>query len=151
MGEVTHKQANLLLKLYDLRREPRLREARAWFVQNFDAKTQEEMSKKYPMGSEANASFRMVVTYWEMAASLVNRGLIEDELFFENAGEAWFVWERLRALAPGVRAASKNPHAWSHLEALAKRMEEWQERRAPGHMATMRQRMNPDRTAQATS
>ena len=151
MGEVTHKQANLLLKLYDLRREPRLREARAWFVQNFDAKTQEEMSKKYPMGSEANASFRMVVTYWEMAASLVNRGLIEDELFFENAGEAWFVWERLRALAPGVRAASKNPHAWSHLEALAKRMEEWQERRAPGHVATMRQRMNPDRTAQATS
>ena len=151
MGDVTHKQANLLLKLYDLRREPRLREARAWFVQNFDAKTQEEMSKKYPMGSEANASFRMVVTYWEMAASLVNRGLIEDELFFENAGEAWFVWERLRALAPGVRAASKNPHAWSHLEALAKRMEEWQERRAPGHMATMRQRMNPDRTAQATS
>jgi len=150
MGEVTHDQANLLLKLYDLRREPRLREARAWFGQHFDAKTPEEMNKKFPLGSEGNAYFRMVLSYWDMAAGLVNRRLIDDELFFENSGEAWFVWERLRPLAPGMRAASKNPHAWSQLESLAKRMEEWQERRAPGHMAAMRQRINPDRTASAT-
>lgn len=150
MGQVTHEQANLLLKLYDLRREPRLREARAWFGQNFDAKTPEEMNRKYPMGSESNANFRMVVSYWDMAAGLVNRGLIDDDLFFESSGEAWFVWERLRALAPGMRAASKNPHAWGQLEALAKRIEEWQESRAPGHTAAMRQRMNPDRSAGST-
>src|SRR5215469_15234637 len=149
MAEVTHEQANLLLKLYDLRREPRLREARAWYGQHFDAKNTEEMNKKYPIGSEGNAFFRMVVSYWDMVAGLVNRGLVDDELFFENSGEAWFVWERLRPL-PGMRAASKNPHAWSQLESLAKRMEEWQERRAPGHMAAMRQRINPDRTASAT-
>jgi hypothetical protein len=150
MEQVTHEQANLLLKLYDLRREARLREARAWFTGNFDAKTPEELSKKYPMGSEANASFRMVVTYWDMACGLVNRGLIADDLFFESAGEAWFVWERLRELAPALRAASKNPHAWGQLEALAKRFEAWQERRAPGHIAAMRQRMNPERSATAT-
>jgi hypothetical protein len=147
MGQATHEQANLLLKLYDLRREARLREARAWFTANFDAKTLEELSKKYPMGSEANASFRMVVTYWDMACGLVNRGLIDDELFFESAGEAWFVWERLRELAPALRAASKNPHAWGQLEALAKRFEAWQERRSPGHLATMRQRINPEKAA----
>lgn len=151
MGEVTHEQANLLLKLYDLRREPRLREARAWYGQHFDAKNTEEMNKKYPIGSEGNAFFRMVVSYWDMAAGLVNRGLIDDELFFESSGEAWFVWERLRPLAPGMRAASNNPRAWGQLEALAKRMEEWQEQRAPGHLAAMRQRMNPDRTASATN
>ena len=150
MAEITHEQANLLLKLYDLRREPKLREARAWFGQSFDAQTPEEMSKRYPIGSEGNAYFRMVVSYWDMAAGLVNRGLIDDELFFESSGEAWFVWERLRPLATGMRTASKNPHAWSQLEALAKRMEEWQERRAPGHMAAMRQRINPDRTASTT-
>jgi len=149
MGHVTHDQANLLLRLFELRREPRLREARAWFGQNFDAKTPEEMSQKYPMGSEANASFRMVLTYWDMAAGLVNRGLIDDELFFENSGEAWFVWERVRALAPAMRTASKNPHAWSQLESLAKRMEEWNERRAPGHLAVMRQRINREQTAAA--
>ena len=71
MGEVTHEQANLLLKLYDLRREPRLREARAWYGQHFDAKNTEEMNKKYPIGSEGNAFFRMVVSYWDMAAGLV--------------------------------------------------------------------------------
>ena len=149
MGHVTHDQADLLLKLYELRRESRLREARAWFAANFDAKTPEEVNKKYPMGSEANANLRMVTSYWEMAAGLVNRGLIDDELFFENSGEAWFVWERLRALVPAMRAASKNPHAWGQLEALVKRLEEWQERRAPGHLAAMRQRMNPDGAAAA--
>ena len=150
MGQVTHEQANLLLKLYDLRREARLREARAWFTSNFDAKTPEEVSKKYPMGSEANARFRMVVSYWDMAAGLVNRGLIDDDLFFENAGEAWFVWERLRELVPAMRAASKNPHAWGQLEALVKRFEQWQERRAQGNLAAMRQRMNPERSVTAT-
>jgi len=143
MGQVNHDQANLLLKIYDLRREPRLREARAWFGANFDAKTPEEAQRKYPMGSEANASFRMVVSYWEMAAGLVNRGLIDDELFFESSGEAWFVWERIRELAPAYRAAMKNPHAWGQLEKLAKRMEQWQEQRAPGHLAAIRQIMNP--------
>ena len=110
---------------------------------NFDAKTLEEMNKKCPPGSEGNVNLRMVVSYWEMAAGLVNRGLIDDELFFENAGEAWFVWERLRELAPAMRAAFKNPHAWGQLEALVKRLEEWQERRAPGHTAALRQRLNP--------
>ena len=149
MGHVTHDQADLLLRLYELRREPRLREARAWFGKNFDAKTPEELNQKYPMGSEGNVSFRMVISYWDMAAGLVNRGLIDDELFFENSGEAWFVWERVRALVPAMRAASKNPHTWGQLEALAKRMEDWNERRSPGHLATMRQRMNPERTAVA--
>jgi|SRR5579883_1839167 len=149
MGQVTHDQANLLLRLYELRREPRLREARAWFVANFDAKTLEEVNKKCPPGSEANASLRMVLSYWEMAAGLANRGLMDDELFFENSGEALYIWERVRAVVPAMRAAYKNPHAWGQLEKLAKRMEEWQERRAPGHMAAMRQRINPERTAAA--
>jgi hypothetical protein len=150
MGQVTHDQANLLLRLYELRREPRLREARAWFTGNFDAKTLEEMNKKYPPGSEGNVNLRMTLSYWEMAAGLVNRGLIDDELFFENSGEAWFVWERLHEVVPAMRAASKNPQAWGQLEALVKRMETWQERRAPGHTAALRQRLNPERTATAT-
>ena len=85
MGQVTYEQANLLLRLYELRREPRLREARAWFIAHFDAKTPEELAKKYPSGDDANASFRMVITYWDMVAGLVNRGLIDEDLFFESA------------------------------------------------------------------
>ena len=145
MGQATHEQANLLLRLYELRREPRLREARAWFMANFNAKTPEEIGKKCPPGSEENASMRMTITYWEMAAGLANRGLIDDDLFFENAGEGFWVYDRIRELLPAMRATYKNPYAWGQLEAFGKRMEAWVERRSPGHVAHMRQMMAPSR------
>lgn len=140
MGVVTYEQANLLLRLYELRREARLREARAWFVANFDARSAEEMGQKYPRGSEENASVRMVISYWEMAASMANRGLIDDDLFFENSGEGFLVYEAIRELLPGIRTGYQNPQAWSHLEAFGKRMEAWQEKRAPGSVTAMRAR-----------
>ncbi len=153
MGEVTHEQANLLLRLYELRREPRLREARAWFANNFDPQTPEEIGQKCPPGSEANANMRMVITYWEMAAGLANRGLIDEDLFFENAGEGFLVWERVRNLLPAMRTRLQNPLLWNQIETLGKRMEAWHERRAPGHLAAMRQmmaRMHPT-TSKAAS
>jgi hypothetical protein len=141
----SHDQANLLLRLYELRREPRLREARSWFMQNFHAKTLEEVGQKCPPGSEANASMRMTITYWEMAVGMANRGLIDDDLFFENSGEGFWVYDRIRELLPAMRVAYKNPHAWAQLETFGKRMESWQERRAPGHVEHMRQMMAQSR------
>ena len=139
MGQVTHEQAELVLRLYELRREPRLRDARSWFISNFDAKTPEEMMQKCPPGSQANTSMRMTIGYWEMAAGFANRGLIDDELFFENAGEGFIVYDRIRELLPAMRAMFKNPHVWGQLENFGKRMEAWSERRAPGNVAHMRQ------------
>jgi hypothetical protein len=139
MAVVTYEQANLVLHLYEMRREPRLREARAWFASSFNAQTPEEMAQKYPPGSDANTNVRMVLSYWEMAAGMVNRGLVDDDFFFENAGEAFFVYDRIRTLLPGMRANFHNPHVWSQLEALGKRMEAWQEKRAPGAVAAMRE------------
>ena len=141
MGQVTHEQAELVLRLYELRREPRLRDARSWFISNFDAKTPEEMMQKCPPGSQANTSMRMTIGYWEMAAGFANRGLIDDELFFENAGEGFIVYDRIRELLPAMRAMFKNPHTWEQLENFGKRMEAWSERRAPGNVAHMRQMM----------
>ena len=43
MGQVSYDEVNLMLRLYDMRREPRLRQARAWFVENFHPKSAEEM------------------------------------------------------------------------------------------------------------
>jgi hypothetical protein len=132
MGQVDHDQANLLIKLYELRREPRLREARAWFASQFNAQSVEEMNTKYPAGSENNASIRMVTSYWAMACGLVNRGLIDDELFFENNAEFWFVWERIKKLVPALRAANHNPAAYKHLEMAAERLEKHWDRISPG-------------------
>ena len=87
MSQATYNDAELILKLYDMRREEKLRAARAWFLGNFSATTLAEALEKYPPGSDHNANFRMVGTYWDMAASFVVRGILHDELFFENSGE----------------------------------------------------------------
>jgi len=85
-----------MLRLYEDRREPRLREAREWFAANFHAKNEEDLMRICPPGSRENAYMRMVLGYWEMVASIVNRGLIDEDFFFESNGEQWVVWEQVK-------------------------------------------------------
>jgi hypothetical protein len=114
--QATYDDANLILRLYELRREETLRKARAWFVADFDVASAEEMMQKYPFGSEENTSFRMVVSYWDMAASFVVAGVLNQELFFQSNGELLIVWEKVRGLLPAFRQFTKNPQAWGNLE-----------------------------------
>lgn len=139
MSDVNHEQANLLLRLYELRREPVMREARAWFIAKFHPQNAEDVMKICPPGSKENAYLRQVASYWEMAANMVSRGLIDEEFFFETTGEQWIVWEALRPIAGEWRAMFKNPHAWEKLEAHCKRYEAWREKRSPGVNDAMRQ------------
>ena len=137
-----HHDAELLLRLYDLRREEKLRRARAWFVSSYEAKTLEEDQRKYPPGSEEAAYIRMTVSYWDMAASIVNRGLIHEQFFFENNGELSIVWDKIRHLIPAFRELYKNPHIFENLEKLALKYEKWMEGRAPGHLEARRKLMS---------
>jgi len=134
--------AELLLRLYDLRREAKLRLAREWFVREFHPKSYEEYMHLCPPGSEKNTYFRMDITYWEMAASIVNHGLIKEDLFFENTGEFWIVWDKVRNLAPTIREQNKNPTTWMNLEALAEKYEQWMAKRAPEALNALRQRLS---------
>jgi hypothetical protein len=118
-NQATGDDANLILKLYDLRREPRLRDARKWFGSAPQFQSREEWLTCCPGGSEENASYRMVVTYWEMAASLVASGALNAELFYASSLEMLFVWEKIRILLPEVRAAQKNPMLYRNLEQVA--------------------------------
>lgn len=127
----TYDDANLILRLYELRREEKLRKAREWFARSFHAATLEELEKLCPRGSEENAYFRMLVGYWDMAASLVAHGVLHKELFFENSGEFLFVWERTRQLLPQIREVSKNPNIGKNTEAVAKAFIEWLNAQAP--------------------
>lgn len=139
MADVTHEQVNLMLRLYEMRREAVMREARAWYLTNFHPKSAEDVMKICPPGSKENAYLRQVASYWEMVANIVSRGLIDEEFFFENSGEQWVVWEALRPIANEWRALFKNPHAWEKLEQHCKRLEAWREKRAPGSTEAMRQ------------
>ena len=128
----TYDDANLILKLYDMRREPRLREARKWFVASFKVKTYEELMALCPPGSEPNASYRMVVTYWELVATFITSGILHEELFFKSGRELALCWERVRDIVPEVRAQLKNPIEWKNLEIAAKAYAKWWNWQAPG-------------------
>ena len=119
-NQPTYDDARLILKLYDLRRENRLREARRWMGAIPAFQSREEWLKTCPSGSEENASFRMVVTYWSMAASFVVTGVLNAELFYRaNNLELLFVWEKVRRIVPELRSVSKNPMQYRDLEQVA--------------------------------
>ncbi len=101
----THADAELLLHLYEIRRDPELRRARAWFLTKFRAKSWDEIGAKYLSHTDADRWFRMTISYWEMAATLVNRGALHEELFFDHTGEDVVTWERCKPWIAGARAA----------------------------------------------
>lgn len=136
----THHDADILLQLYDLRREKRMRKARLFVTFKFSSENLQDHLAKYPPTSEESALFRQVVTYWEMAASIVNGGLLEEKLFFENASEHFVVWEKIKHLVPEMRKAHKNPFLYHNLETLAGRYEQWVTSRAPEAVAALRER-----------
>ena len=138
MGEVTNDQVNLMLRLFEERREPKLREARDWFGANFHVKTADDLMKVCPLGSPGNLYMRMVLGYWEMVASIANRGLVDEELFFENSGEQWGVWEQVKPLIGAWRTMFANPQFLGNLEEHAKRLEAWREKRNPGSVEALR-------------
>lgn len=137
----THEQAELQVKLFDLRRETRLRQARDWFNKNFFPTSLDDAMRIAPMGSEASTSFMMVVSYWDQVCAYLNHGLLHEDLFFETNGEFFFVWERVKPTVEEGRKRFSNPLFLAHLEKAANRFETWIERRAPGHIAAMRQMM----------
>ena len=110
-----YEEANLILKLYDLRREAVLREARSWFVREFRPESMEDIHAV--MFSERGASFRMVASYWDMAATLVNHGAIPLDLFNETNGEHWAVFAMLEPFLADIRA-SYGPLFLANLEKL---------------------------------
>ena len=130
-GCATYDDVNLILRLYEMRREARLREARRWFVAHFRVKTLEEFHELCPAGSDTNESFRMVVSYWDMVGSFITAGVLQKELFFENSREMLLVWERLRDIVPAYRAANKDPLTWSNLEKVCAEYIVWLDKRGP--------------------
>jgi hypothetical protein len=101
----THADAELLLRLYEIRRDPELRTARKWFLTEFQPRPWDEMKSTYLSHTDEDRWFRMTFSYWEMVGTLVNRGVLHDELFFEHTGEDVVTWERCKPWIAGARAA----------------------------------------------
>jgi hypothetical protein len=110
-----HEEADLILKLYELRREPTMRAARDWYFQHFNPETLADVNAA--MFSEHSGHLRMVMSYWEMAATLVNHGAISLDLFNDTNGEHIGVFSKLEPLLGEIRAAY-GPQYCANLEKL---------------------------------
>jgi hypothetical protein len=116
----TPQDADLIIKLYDLRRDETMRKARNYFALEFfpqsvdDAKEIFTNAQKYP---EQNAYLRQVVSYWEMVAAMVNHGSIDRALFYDTNGEFFAVWAKIGDFIEDLRA-SFGPHFLANLEKL---------------------------------
>src|ERR1700739_3363497 len=101
------ESAQLNLMLFDLRREPMLREARAWFTREFNPQSFAELVTL--AGGKRNASFRMVLSYWNMAASLVTTGAVDADAFRAAHDEIFATFSKIHPHLAELRAASGEP------------------------------------------
>jgi hypothetical protein len=114
------ESADLILKLYDLRREEKMRAARDWFPSFFANSAQEIMGTM--LNPETSGKFRMVISYWDMAATLVNHGAIDETMFNESAGEHIMVFSKVEPFISEIREMIGNPAFLMNLEKLIMRL-----------------------------
>lgn len=129
----THADADLVLRLYDLRREPVLRKAREFFIGWMPASADEAKLVGGGFGRQDNAYVRQLTSYWEMAYSIANQGAVDETLFAKNAGEGVLVAVKCQSLKarypddwtrtmPEVEAfIARNPIAQQKAEVFRKR------------------------------
>jgi hypothetical protein len=122
-----HAEADLILKLYELRREETMRKARDWYFREFNPETMADFTAA--IFGEHSGHVRMVVTYWDMAAALVNRGAIGLELFNEANGEHIGTFSKIEPLLGEIRNAF-GPQFAANLEKLIDAMPDGRKRSA---------------------
>jgi len=127
-----HDDADLILKLYDLRREKVMREAREWWFTFNPTNIQEVMAT---MMGEHSGHMRMVLSYWDMACAMVVSGAIDEELFNTTNGEHMLVYMKIEPVLQELRTMFDNQDFAKSLETVVKRMPNIDAR-----MASMRER-----------
>ena len=130
------ESADLLLKLYDLRREATIREARTWFIRGFNPESVQEVLDA-AAGADS-AKFRMVATYWDMACALVNHGAIDEAMFNDAVTEHIAVFSKIEPFLAGYRAQTGLPNYLANLEKLVMRLPNITPR-----LAALRERFKP--------
>jgi hypothetical protein len=142
------EEAGLILKLYELRREETMREARNWYFAEFNPQSMADIAST-AFGAHSG-HFRMVVSYWDMAAALVNRGAIGLELFNDANGEHMGVFSKIEPLLGEIRSAFA-PGFAANLEKLIDATPGGRERSAAtrDRMKAMRAQMNSQAAQQS--
>lgn len=114
------ESADLILKLYDLRREGTMREARNWIIGFLPESAADIM--QVMINPETSAYYRMVTSYWDMAASLVNHGAIDEEMFADAHGEHILIFAKIEPFLAELRETMGSPKMFGNLEKLIMKM-----------------------------
>ena len=111
-----YESADLIMKLYELRREATMREARTWFALSFNPDSADEVART--MAGPNSAHFRMVTSYWDMAASFVTNGAIDEKMFTDANGEHLVVFAKVEPFLAEHRNRMGNQAFMANLEKL---------------------------------
>jgi hypothetical protein len=120
------ESADLIMKLYDLRREKKMRKARNWIFGFNPTSVDEIMSTM--MNPDVGGYLRMVTSYWDMAATFVNQGAIDADMFNATAGEHIMVFAKFEPFLAEMREKFQSPEAFANLEKLIMSMPDGAER-----------------------
>jgi len=128
--KATATDAELILKLYDLRREAEMRKARNWWLSFWPESADDFMKVGAALGTQENAWLRQVGGYWELAASLVNHGALNKELFLEPSfsGEMFLIFSKVQPFLKELREKMYSPAAFANMEKLITNTEGGMER-----------------------
>jgi hypothetical protein len=142
----TAADAQIVLHLYELRREAEMRKARTWWTSAFWPQSADDIMKvANNFEAQQNAWYRQVIGYWDMAAALVLRGALNEDLFFDTGNEMWFTLAKVYPVLQEFREKSGSPQAFRRVEELATRTEAGKER-----LQALVKRMEGWRQARAT-
>lgn len=141
----TAQDAELIIKLYDLRRDETMRKARNFVFMEFFPQSADDVKALFgnPALAQQNAYFRQATSYWDMVAAMVNHGAIDKELFFDTNGEFFAVWAKIGDFVPELRQffgpqylvnleklIALHPNGAQRLELMKKRFKAMAEQRA---------------------
>jgi hypothetical protein len=110
-----HRDADLVIKLYDLRREPVMRESRNTMIREFWPRTADELLAVLKPDHPLNRPYRQTSTYWEMVYGMARHGIVHADFLAENSGEGLFLFARVEPFLPQLREAT-SPRVWRNAE-----------------------------------
>ena len=114
-NKATHADVDIILRLYQIRSEPTMREARKFIIFDFWPSSFEELGRLFAGGGREFAYFRQVTSYWDMAISFVARGALDPLLFLDNCNEMIFAYAKYKQFLPQLRE-NVNPQFWKRVE-----------------------------------
>jgi len=130
MSEPTQRDVDILLRLWEMHNAPELQAARMWVFTEFAAMDYVEFKRKYPPGSVEWRRFTSVYGTYEMYGVLINRNLLNEDLFFDLFGGLRLLWDKLQPVLTGMRQEIDS-YLYENFELLCRRAQGWQAKHPP--------------------